>query len=256
MKRLQWTALCALALILFSAMPVGAFEIGARALYWFPTLKADVRADRDGVPGTTLDVKDQLGLSNESFPSFEVFGGLGKHHLSLAYTPLKYDGSTIVTSPITFNGVTYSTGVKVDTSLKLRMLDLEYQYRLLDMENILAGFSLSAIGQIKYIDGETKLEATAFSTSSDYNVRVPIPMLGIGAHIGLLAGILEARAKVAGSAYSSNYLVEAMAELSASPFPFVDINAGYKYIKLKIDRRDVYLNSQFSGPYIGVTVSF
>jgi hypothetical protein len=256
MKRLQWTAFCALALILFSAMPVEAFEIGARALYWFPTLKADVRADQEGVSGTTIDVKDQLGMSNESFPSFEVFGGVGKHHLSLAYTPLKYDGSTTMTTPLTFNGVTYDTGVRVDSSLKLRMLDLEYQYKLLDLENVLAGFSLSAIGQIKYIDGEMRMEAPAAATSSDYNVRFPIPMIGVGAHIGLLAGILEARAKVAGSAYSSNYLFEAMAELAVSPIPFVDINAGYKYIKLKIDRHDVFLDSQFAGPYVGLTVSF
>lgn len=256
MKRLQWTAFCVLALILFSAMPVGAFEIGARALYWFPSMQADVRADQAGSPGTTLDVKDQLGLSNESFPSFEAFGEMGKHHLSLAYTPLKYDGTTTVTTPITFNGVTYSTGVRVDTTLKLRMLDLEYQYKLLDMENILAGFSLSLLGQIKYIDGETKLFSPATGVSSDYNIRVPIPMIGVGAHIGLLAGMLEARAKLAGAGFESNYLVEGMAELSATPIPFVAINAGYKYIKLKIDRHEVYLNSQFTGPYVGLTVSF
>ena len=256
MKRLNWMALCALALILFSAMPVGAFEIGARALYWFPTLKADIKADDAGVAGTNLDLKDRMGVGTESFPSFEAFGSMGKHYLSLAYTPIKYSGSTNLTSPVIFNGKTFGAGANVETTLRLRMLDLEYQYTLLDMENVLAGFSLSAVGQIKYVDGEAKLETSDGPTSAEYTVRVPIPMIGVGAHIGLLAGILEARAKVAGSAYSGNYLIEAMAELSGSPFPFLSINAGYKYIKLKIDRHDVYLNSQFTGPYVGLTVSF
>ena len=104
MKRSPWTVFCALALLLLWAMPVGAFEIGARALYWFPTLKADMKADSAGLTGTTLNLEDNLGVGNESFPTFEAFGGLGRHHLSLAYTPIKYSGSTTLTAPITFDG--------------------------------------------------------------------------------------------------------------------------------------------------------
>lgn len=256
MKRSFWTALCALALLLVSAMPVGAFEIGARALYWFPTMKADMRADANGQTGTALDLKDNLGVGSESFPTFEAFGGVGKHRISLAYTPIKYSGSTRLAAPVTFNGQTFGAGTDVNTDLKLRMLDLEYQYKLLDLENILAGFSLSAIGQIKYIDGEARMEAPATATAANFKVRAPIPMIGVGAHIGLLAGLLEARAKVTGVAYSSNYLYEALADLSLTPFPFVDIHAGYKIIRLKIDRNDVFLDSQFTGPYVGLAVSF
>jgi hypothetical protein len=256
MKKSLWTVFCVLALLLFSAMPLGAFEIGARALYWFPTMKADMKADSDGKAGTTLDLKDNLGVGTESFPTFEAFGGLGKHRISLAYTPIKYSGSTKLTAPVTFNGQTFTAGTDVNTDLKLRMLDLEYQYKFLDLENILAGFSLSAIGQIKYIDGEARMEAPATATAADFKVRAPIPMVGLGAHIGLLAGLLEARAKVTGVAYSSNYLYEALADLSLTPFPFLDIHAGYKVIRLKIDRNDVFLDSQFTGPYVGLTVSF
>jgi hypothetical protein len=256
MKKSLWTVFCVLALLLFSAMPLGAFEIGARALYWFPTMKADMKADSDGKAGTTLDLKDNLGVGTESFPTFEAFGGLGKHRISLAYTPIKYSGSTKLTAPVTFNGQTFTAGTDVNTDLKLRMLDLEYQYKFLDLENILAGFSLSAIGQIKYIDGEARMEAPATATAADFKVRAPIPMVGLGAHIGLLAGLIEARAKVTGVAYSSNYLYEALADLSLTPFPFLDIHAGYKVIRLKIDRNDVFLDSQFTGPYVGLTVSF
>ncbi len=256
MKRSQWMALCTLAMLLFWAMPAGAFEIGARALYWFPTFKADMKADSAGSTGTALNLKENLGVGTESFPTFEAFGGLGKHHLSLAYTPIKYSGSTTLTTPVVFNGQTFAAGADVNTDLKLRMLDLEYQYTLLDLENILAGFSLSVIGQIKYIDGEAKMNAPATNTAADFTVRLPLPMVGVGAHVGLLAGILEARAKVAGIAYSSNYLYEALADISWTPFPFLDIHAGYKIIRLKIDRSDNFLDSQFTGPFVGLTVSF
>jgi hypothetical protein len=256
MKKSQWTILCALVMLLLWAMPVGAFEIGARALYWFPTFKADMTADSAGLAGTAINMEDDLGMGKESFPTFEAFGGMGRHHFSLAYTPIKYSGSTRLTTPVTFDGQTFAAGANVNTDMKLRMLDLEYRYTFLDMENILAGFSLDAIGQVKYVDGEIKMHDPAASTEAAVALRTPVPMIGVGAHIGLLAGILEARAKVAGVAYSDSYIYEALADLSLTPFPFLDIHVGYKVIRLKIDQNDVFLNSQFTGPYIGMTVSF
>jgi hypothetical protein len=254
MKKIQWTSICALVLLLFSAMPVGAFEIGARALYWFPTLTADIRVDSDGRTGTTLNLKDKLGIRDESYPTFEVFIGGGRHNLSLAYTPILYSGSTMLADPIIFDGKTF-TG-NIDTELKLRMLDLEYRYTFLDMENILAGFSFSAIGRIKYIEGEAKMNAPAANISAGFTGRAPVPMVGLGAHIGLLARVLEVRANVTGVTYSGSYLYEAQADLSLTPFPFLDIHAGYKVIRLKIDRDDLFADSQFAGPYIGLTVGF
>ena len=256
MKRSQWTAFCALALLLFSAMPVGAFEIGVRGYYWFPGFKTDMKSDSDGLTGSDINLKDNLDIGNKSFPSVEVFGGLGSHHLGLTYTPIGYSGSTTLATGIDFNGKTFAKGTNVDTDLKLRMLDLEYRYIFLNMENILAGFSLDAIGQIKYIDGEAKINAPSINSCAAATVRAPIPMVGIGAHVGLLLDILEARVKMTGISYSGNYLYEGLADLSLTPFPLLDIHAGYKIIRVHLDRDDFYLNSEFSGPYAALTVSF
>jgi hypothetical protein len=237
-------------------MPVSAFEIGARGYYWFPGFKTDMKADSAGLSGTDINLKDNLDIGTKSFPSVEVFGGLGKHHLGLTYTPIGYSGSTTLATRIDFNGKTFAKGTNVDTDLKLRMLDLEYRYTFLNMENILAGFSLDVIGQVKYIDGEAKMNAPAAGTEADFTIRAPIPMVGVGAHVGLLLNILEARAKITGVSYSGNYSYEALADLSLTPFPLLDIHAGYKVIRVHIDRNDVYLNSEFSGPYVALTVSF
>ena len=256
MKKSVYTSIFVLALIMIAAMPAGAFEIGARALYWFPTLDANIQADNAGIIGTNLNVKDDLGVDNESFPSVEVFGGIGKHTISLGYTPIDYSGSKTLSAPINFNGKTYAGGLNVDTDLELRMLDFQYQYRFLDVENILAGFSLTAIGQIKYIDGLASIKDLATASKAEYTIDAPIPMIGAGVHAGILAGLLEARGQFTGAVYSGNYLYEGLADLSFTPFPFIAVNAGYKMLRIKIERNDVFLDSTFSGPYIGLTVSF
>jgi hypothetical protein len=256
MKRSQWTAICALTLLLLWSMPIGAFEIGVRCYYWFPGFTADMKSDGGGESGTDINLKDTLDVGTEAFPSIEVFGGLGRHHLGLTYTPINYSGSTTLATKIDFNGQTFAAGTNVDSDLKLRMLDLEYRFTALNMENILAGFSLDVIGQIKYIDGEAKISASSINTGAAATVRAPIPMVGIGAHVGLLLNILEARAKITGISYSGNYLYEALADLSWTPFPLLDIHAGYKVILVHLDRNDLFLNADFAGPYLALTVSF
>lgn len=257
MKRSQGVVIffASLFLICF-AMPAGAFEIGARGLYWFPSFKADIKVDDSGLTGDILNLKDTLGVKDESYPSFEIFIGHGNHHVNVAYTPIAYSGSAVLAQKITFNGQTFAAGSQVDTNLDLRMFDLEYRYSLFNTENVLAGFSLNLIGQIKYIDGEAKINAPATQKGSDFTFQAPIPMLGLGFHVGLLHDLLEARAKVTGIGYSGSYFYEALADLSFTPFPFLDIHAGYKAIRLKIDYSDLFLDSEFAGPYVGLTVSF
>jgi len=254
---MQWMIVFfALTLLLGGVGQADAFEIGARGLYWFPSFKADIKVDSGGVVGNTLNLKDTLGVKDGSFPSVEVFMGLGRHHLNIAYTPMAYSGSALLSRDIVFHGQTFTASTRVNTDMKLRMYDLEYRYTLLDLENLAAGFSVDAIGQVKVIDGEARISASAGNIGSTGKLRAPMLMVGLGAHVGILHNLLEARVRATGMAYSKNYLYEALADISLTPFPFLDIHAGYKTIRLKIDYSDVYLNSDFSGPFVGLTLSF
>jgi len=255
MKKTQLTALFfALVLLFCSALPAGAFEIGARGYYWFPSFKADMKSDSGAVTGSSINVQDVLNVDNQAFPSVEVFGGLGRSHLGLTYTPISYSASTVLASPITFSGQTFAAGNSVDTDLKLRMLDLEYRFTALNLENFMAGFSIDAIAQLTYLDGEAKIAGAG--TEAKESIQLPIPMVGVGVHIGLLLNLLEARAKVIGIGYSGNYFYEALADLSLTPFPLLDIHAGYKIIKMNLDESDLFLNTDFTGPYVAATVSW
>jgi hypothetical protein len=215
--------------------------------------------DENGIRGTQLDVKDDLGVGNESFPVVEVFAGIGKHHISAMYTQFHYSGTKTIKEPITFAGQTYSANSRVESDLKTKMLDIEYQYDLLNLENILAGFSIGVIGKIRYIDGDAELKSPTLGSQYDQKetFQVPVPMVGVGAHIGLIANLLEARLKATGMGYSNSVFIDAMADISVTPFPFLDIHGGYRYMKLKLDDvSDVYADMQFSGPYVAITVGF
>ncbi len=234
-----------------------AFELGARGYYWFPEFSGDVRVDNSGVTGTNIDVEDELGVGDESYPSVEVFAGIGKHHISLMYTKADYSGEKNLSRTIYFMGETYTATSFVQSDLEFTMIDLEYQYDILDLENILAGFSLGIIGKVKYVEGEARLRATGLSLDKSETFKAPIPMIGLGMHVGILADILEVRAKATGIGYSGNKFYEGLADVSLTPFPFLDIHGGYRIMKLEVDDiSDVYADLEFKGPYVGLTISF
>jgi len=253
MKRTYCTLALFLALVL---MPLtsSAFEIGARGYYWFPSLDGKVRVDETGTIGDTIDFENDLAIEDEDYPSVEAFVGVGRHHLDLGYTKVDYSGSNVLTRDIVFEGKTYSIGDLVSSSIEYKMIDFHYQYDFIDLENALAGFSLGGVFQVKYLDGEVSLKTTGLDEKEDFTL--PIPMVGLNLHIGIIADILEARVRGTGMTYSGDSMYELVGDISWTPFPFIGIHGGYKTFVIDVEEEDVLLDYNMSGPYAAITISF
>ena len=252
MKKI-YLALSLLLAVLLLPVSSLAFEIGARGYYWFPSLDGNVKVDEADIAGTILDFDKDLGIDDENYPSIEAFVGLGSHHLSLTYTEIDYSGTKQLSETKYFKGQPYDG--TVDSSIEYRMIDFHYQYDFLDLENILAGFSLGGVLQVKYLEGEVSLKTTGIDEEEE-DFTLPIPMLGLNLHMGILADVLEARIRGTVIGYSGNKIYEVMGDISWTPFPFVDIHGGYKTFVIDIDEDDVIFDYDMSGPYVALTVSF
>jgi len=253
-----YLALSLLLVALLLPAASSAFEIGARGYYWFPSLDGNVKVDETATIGDTIDFEKDLGVEDENYPSFEVFLGGGRHHLSLTYTNIDYSGKKTLTEKITFNGKEYDINALVESSIEYKMMDLLYQYDFLNLENVLAGFSLGAVFQIKYLDGNVGLKSTTVGSNFDekQDFTFPIPMIGLNLHIGMLADVLEARLRGTAIGYAGNAIYELMADISWTPLPFLDIHGGYKTFVIDIDEDDVIFDYDMSGPFVAVTLSF
>jgi hypothetical protein len=238
------------------AMPVQAFEVGVRGYYWFPGLDGDLTVDESGLPGTKIDLESDLDIDDESYPVIEAFVGLGDHHLSLSYYHADYSGTNTLSEPINFAGEDFVVGTTVTSSLEYDVYDLMYQYDLLDLENILAGFSLGAVGRIKLFDGEVELESSIPPERESESFTAPIPMLGLNLHLGILADLLECRVLATGMGYGGGTIFDGQADISLTPFPFLDIHGGYRVFFVDVDADDVEFDYDTSGPYVAVTLSY
>jgi len=253
LKRIYYALTFFLALALIP-LTSSAFEIGARGYYWFPSLDGKLKVDEANIIGTTIDFENDLAIEDEDYPSGEVFVGVGKHHLDLGYTKVDYSGSNVLTRDIVFNGKTYSIGDLVSSSIEYKMIDFHYQYDFINLENALAGFSLGGVFQVKYLDGEVSLKAAGLDEKEDFTL--PIPMVGLNLHIGIIAGILEARVRGTAMTYSGDSMYELMGDISWTPVPFIDIHGGYRTFVIDVEQDDVLLDYDMSGPYAAITISF
>ncbi len=255
MKKIHVILSLLLASLLLPAQSL-AFEIGARGYYWFPSLDGTVKVDQASIIGSTIDFDKDLGIKDEDYPSFEVFVGAGNHHLSVTYTDIDYSGRKTLTRTVIFRGKDYSVSDVVTSSIAYKELDLRYQYDFLNLEGILGGFSLGGVLQVKYLDGAVRLKAELAGIDEKEDFTIPIPMLGLNLHVGILADILEARVRGTAISYSDSTIYELIADISWTPFPFIDIHGGYRSFVVDIDEDDVTFDYDMSGPYVALTVSF
>ena len=242
------------AVMMGQALCANAFEVGIRGNYWFADTSGNIRVDGNGLAGTDLDLKDTMGVDNEYNLVLEVFAGLGNHHLNFSYYNADYQGNNVLTANINFKGLVFNSGDAIRTALKYDVYDITYRYDLLDLENILAGFSLGLVGRIEFMDGSAEINSATQSARQDFSI--PIPLLGLNGHFGILADILEARVLVTGISYGGGTVFDAQADLSYTPLPFVDIHGGYRIYTINVDVSDIDLNYTVSGPYLAVTVNF
>ena len=252
-KRIFLSFICFLA-VFGIVLPVSAFELGVRGYYWFPELSGVIRADDAGIVGTELNLKDDLDVDNESYPVIEVFAGIGKHHLSLGFYNLDYNGDTVLTKDIYFNGDLFSANERVVSRLMYDNYDVMYRYDLIDLENFLAGGSLGLVARLMVFDGSASIASATVTSKEDFTA--PIPMVGANFHVGILKDVLEARVLITGIEYSDNTAFDGQAEISLTPFPFLDIHAGYRFLNIDVEEDDVKLDFENPGLYVALTVSF
>lgn len=219
-------------------------ELGAKGAYWFPKLSGDLE-----IGDIRGDVKDELGFSNENVPMGEVFFRAGSHHLTLGAARFDYSGKTAELGK---------------TSLEYTMIDLAYQWDLINLDNKLGGFSLGPILAVKYVEGDLEAEVDdgeLIHVRAKENFKAPLPMVGLGAHVGILANYVEARARGVGMSYRGSSILDLSAELAFHPIPFVELTGGYRYIAVDVKGEDLTggegdlrLDFTQSGPYLGLLV--
>jgi outer membrane protein len=243
-------------LVAASALPAAAgpgFDVGARGVYWFPSISGDVDTG-DG----KIDLESDLGLEDENFLGAEAFARVAWFGARAGFMPIKFDATNTLPGDITFEGVTFPSGTDVSTELDVKTADVEIDFAPRLTVPWLANAQLGLLVKGKFVDGTVTLSQGA--TKVEQDLKGVVPMVGVLAGAGVLKDRIRLDARVAGMAYGGHHLYEGDVCLSLVPFdlPVLDLalQGGYRFIDMDVEDGDLTANLTIAGPYAGVQLAF
>lgn len=149
------------------------YHIEAAASFWFPTADILLSSESLGIPGSLIDFKQDLGLTDQRLPALELqLRPARSHKFRLEYIPINFTQSATLPRNIIFNGQLYLRGLPVNSVLDWKAFRFGYEYDFIVKNQGFAGF----ITELKYTDVTATL-ATPLLNEFDH-AQAPIPAIG------------------------------------------------------------------------------
>ena len=149
-------------------------EIGG--YFWNPGPEIGIASQSiPGVIGDRIDFVQELGLEKTRFSQLRaVLRPATKHKFRFEYTPIKYEQPDgLLTRTVIFNGIAYTLGLPVATTLEWKAYRFTYEYDIIYRDRGFFGILLEA----KYTD--VRAELTNILNNEFVRARAPIPALGV-----------------------------------------------------------------------------
>src|SRR5216684_5733284 len=149
------------------------YHIEGSVGFWSPTADMSISSESLGIHGSTIDFKNDLGLTDQRFPEVHaVLRPARKQKFFFQYIPIRYDQEHTLQRQIVFNGQSYNVGIPVKSTLDWKAYRFGYEYDFLYKDRWFAGFMLEA----KYTDVGATL--TQPGETEFAHAQAPIPAIG------------------------------------------------------------------------------
>ncbi|MCF6177957.1 MAG: hypothetical protein L3J63_01015 [Geopsychrobacter sp.] len=242
-------------LLFFITMPALADEVVSLKLGYQSLAPSGTLAGNKNGVGARIDIEKDVNLADSEGLTAEVAFQFGRSRLSLGYLPIDFAGSGQMTISGNYNGQAFSATDTVTSKVKLNLYDIGYTFNLINMDDTPIRFQLGPEIAVKVIDAQIDFVDVAAGINEHDSATLPIPTIGARTRIGL-ADYLAIVGRVGYVEYNGNSFLDAEAQVEFSPLPLVGVYAGYRTFNLKIDETDVYVDVDFSGPFVGALVRF
>ncbi len=151
------------------------YHIEGAASFWFPSADVALSSESLGIPGSLIDFKRDLGLTNPRLPALElVLRPARRHKFRLEFIPINFTQTATLPRAIIFNGQLYNTGLAVNSVLDWKAFRFGYEYDFIVKNQFFVG----VVAELKYTDVTATLAAPAVKLNEFDHAQAPIPAIG------------------------------------------------------------------------------
>lgn len=142
-------------------------------MYWRPDAALRVSSDGPGLPGSQVDLMNDLGARDHGVPAFGlVLQPARRHRIRFEYLPIRYDSTATLAHDVAFSGSTYRRGDLVRSSFAWDAVNIGYEYDFIARPRLAVG----AIGEAKL--SWVRQELAGPTADLTRTTSVPAPALG------------------------------------------------------------------------------
>lgn len=139
---------------------------------WNPTPGIVINSESLGIPGTDIDLLNDLGVTQKRLTRLNATMKAGRHKLRFERVPIQYVASTTITRPFVFNGQTFAAGTRVETSAAFKTYRAGYELDIITADRGYFGI----LTDVKITDVDISLTR---SLGAEFTSAIaPIPTLG------------------------------------------------------------------------------
>jgi len=169
-------------------------------------------------------------------------------------TPLKYEGSGVMTQNVDFGGTTFTATTPVTSKLDLNHYDLTLFWavpllKAASLNTFNVEFGLNA----RMLDVDVSISDGG--NTEQKAVSATIPMLYLGAQITPIDA-LSIEAEYRGISAGDSKYTDTMAAIKWKVVPTIYISGGYRMEKLELDEEGVTSDIEFKGPFAELGFKF
>ncbi|MEW8627423.1 MAG: TIGR04219 family outer membrane beta-barrel protein [Candidatus Thiodiazotropha sp.] len=178
-------------------------------------------------------------------------------NLKVRTNDLSSEGGMVLSENFRYAGMTFSAGREVDVEFDIQSTDFVFYYELFDNDLVSFDFGLN----LKYLDGDIRVEDVETSQASQDRFKGYVPMLYGAAQIGIPATPLWVYGDINVLSVGDHTLQDYQLGLAYSVIDNLAMDlrlkGGYRSFFLELDDLDgVYTDWDFDGFYLGLEVDF
>jgi hypothetical protein len=234
------------------------YHLELDAVVWDTSADISLSNTALGLTGTTIDLKNDLGIKDQKFGGFElILRPAVKHKFRVQLVPVHYSAVATPQSPLSFGGVTFPAGAPINSTFHWRAWRFGYEYDFAVTPRGFVGFTLD----VKYTDADASLTSVATGTRSA-SARAPVPALG-----GILrvnpASHLSLTGEITGFKWPGGWIWSGSGDyLDIDTYATINfanafgVQFGYRSFDVSYSLTNDAGSFKLSGPYLGAALRF
>jgi hypothetical protein len=222
--------------------------------YWFTDLDASTRVESGSIPGTRIDLGQDLRVDDANIPEARLTFSTGLNSkLRLAYLQGSFDGDTTLGQSIQFAGRTFAASTRVDTDLDLYYGRIGWTWQFVAVPGI---FKIGPLLELKGVVVDATIRSPATGIRESATLPMAFPTVGAMLNVTPIAP-LDLFVEVSGMAFGDfGHVVDAEIGLRFIPVRFFTVSAGYRVFDLRVSNDDDFAKLRLTGPFVGASFRF